>query len=286
MNAPAVPVFKLYGEGLDWTAPDPLHCESIPTRSRLHNWRIDAHRHPDLTQLVYLSEGSAVLDIDGRRTHLNESALQVVPPLCIHGFHFSEQVDGQVLTLAAPLTVRLKEALGTLGSRLEQPGLYPAGPDKPYLDDLFARLSNEYAVPAPGREPLLQSLVTALAVWIGRQAIRLEQPAPSPRGHDYLVAFERLVEAHYREHWRIEGYAERVGITATHLNTLCHRFTGQTAQAVLHQRLLLEAKRLLMYTALSASQVSDALGFSEPAYFSRFFKRLTGATPHAFRQNR
>lgn len=286
MRAAGVPLFKLYGEGLEWSAPDPLHCESIAARSRLHGWRIDAHRHPDLTQLLYVREGSALLDIDGRRTELQQPALQVVPPLCIHGFHFSETVDGQVLTLAAPLVTQLKATLGALGCRLERAELYLAGPDRPHLDHLFAHIGAEYASPAPGREPLLQALVTALAVWIGRQAIR-QEPAPQEApGQAYLARFQALVEAHYREHWSLEAYAGELGITSTHLNNLCRRFAGQNAQAVLHQRLLLEAKRLLIYTALSASQVSDTLGFSEPAYFSRFFKRLSGQTPKAFRQSR
>jgi len=52
----------------------------------------------------------------------------------------------------------------------------------------------------------------------------------------------------------------------------------------LHQRLLLEAKRELVYTSMTISQISDQLGFSEPAYFSRFFKRMTGRSLKEFRQ--
>jgi AraC family transcriptional activator of pobA len=55
---------------------------------------------------------------------------------------------------------------------------------------------------------------------------------------------------------------------------------------LINQRLLLEAKRNLVYTTLTVYQVADSLGFSEPAYFSRFFKRATGLTPKAFRGQR
>ncbi|MNF13714.1 Transcriptional activator NphR [compost metagenome] len=54
---------------------------------------------------------------------------------------------------------------------------------------------------------------------------------------------------------------------------------------MLHQRLLLEANRNLIYTSLTVNQISELLGFSEPAYFTRFFKRLTGITPGAFRRS-
>jgi len=67
---------------------------------------------------------------------------------------------------------------------------------------------------------------------------------------------------------------------------MTRRYAGQSAQALVHQRQLLEAKRLLVYSSMTLSQIADALQFSEPAYFSRFFKRLTGQTPSAFRQQR
>ncbi|MNC62696.1 Bifunctional transcriptional activator/DNA repair enzyme AdaA [compost metagenome] len=69
-----------------------------------------------------------------------------------------------------------------------------------------------------------------------------------------------------------------------HLNNLCRELAGQTALQIIHQRLLLEAKRNLIYTNMSISQLSDGLGFSDPTYFSRFFRRLCGQTPNAFRQ--
>lgn len=54
-----VPVFKLYGAPLEWPTPDLLHCESIPARSRLHDWEIKPHRHADLAQLLYVRKGWA-----------------------------------------------------------------------------------------------------------------------------------------------------------------------------------------------------------------------------------
>lgn len=98
-----------------------------------------------------------------------------------------------------------------------------------------------------------------------------------------MLSFSALIESHFRDQLSIDQYAYRLGITPAHLNNLARRFTGYTAQDMVHQRLVLEAKRQLLYTALSAKQIAEGLGFSEPAYFSRFFKRLTGVSPRAFR---
>jgi len=73
-------------------------------------------------------------------------------------------------------------------------------------------------------------------------------------------------------------------VQSLQLNQLCRALSGQTALQVVHQRLLLEARRSLVYTRMSIGQLSDSLGFSDPTYFARWFKRLSGQTPNAYRR--
>ncbi len=286
MPAPGVPVFKLYGEHRDWPTEDLLHCESIPQRSSLHSWEIKPHRHADLLQLLYVQQGQADVEIEGCTHRIEHPALQVVPPLTIHGFRFSADVQGYVITLSAPLFESLQGSLDGAVGVVSQPACYRVGDDQAQLDPLFASLQREYQQRGPGRDLSLRSLVALLMVWVARQGVS-EPAGPRetlPRGHGLLAKFRALVEAHYREHWGIEHYARELEISAAHLNGLCRRLAGQSALQVVHQRLLLEAKRDLVYTAMTVNQISDYLGFSEPAYFSRYFRRLTGHSPNAFRK--
>lgn len=104
------------------------------------------------------------------------------------------------------------------------------------------------------------------------------------RGEQHFSAFCTLIEAQYNTHPQVHYYARRLGITAAHLNALCRKTVGKSALTLIHERVLLEAKRNLVYTSMTISQVSDAAGFKDPAYFSRFFARMTGMSPRAFRQ--
>lgn len=279
-----IPVFKLYGENLAWPTPDLLHCESIPKRSSLHHWEIKPHRHADLFQLLYVQRGRAAVEVEGRRSDVLEAAIQVVPPLCVHGFQFSEDIEGYVLTIGAPLVVRLEEQLGAPLAVLASSGCYPVGHDRRYINTLFSTLYQEYEGSAPARDMSLHSLVNLLVVWISRRDQQNVPPdSRDGRNQQLLGGFMKLVEQHYREHPAVETLAHRLGISSAHLNSLCRRLAGQTALQVIHQRLLLEAKRNLIYTSMTISQLSDSLGFSDPTYFSRFFRRLSGKTPNAFR---
>ena len=283
----SIPVFKLYGEQQDWLSPDLLHCETISLRSRIHDWEIRPHRHADLCQLLYVHKGRAQVEIEGQHHVLAPSAIQVIPPLCVHGFQFSPDVEGFVLTLAAPLVAQLQAQLGGSMSALQRAASYPAGQDRDYLNSLFNAVQNEYVGAQPARDMLLQSLISVLLVWVTRQVIQRREARQVPqRGREYLSLFNQQVETRFREQPTVEQLAHKVGISVAHLNTVCRELSGQSALQIIHQRLLLEAKRLLIYTPMTVSEVADNLGFADPAYFSRFFRRLNGTSPSVFRAGR
>lgn len=282
----SIPVFKLYGETRAWPTPDLMHFESIPERSRLHDWEIKPHRHVDLMQVLYVKAGSAVLKVEEKVVHVNEPTLQIVPALSVHTFKFSEDIEGHILTLAQPLVHSLVGALD--GAEFSQPLCHEAGNDALYLDMLFSTIGAEYRQRCQGRELALHSLVSLLLVWISRRnaAPLTDEAIATERGIEHLHAFVALLESGYREHWPISRYASRLGLSANHLNSLCRRFSGQSALQIINERLYLEARRCLVYTEMTVNQISDSLGFSEPAYFSRFFKRACGVSPKTFRASR
>lgn len=281
-----IPVFKLYGEVAAWPTPDLIHCESIPERSRLHDWEIKPHRHSDLVQVLYVQAGQAQLSVEDRTTCVTTPVLQVVPALSVHTFRFSEDIQGHILSLARPLVDELEKALDDFPLRTAR--CHALEDDAQYIAMLFAAISAEYRQRGPGRDLMLHSLINLLVVWLSRRGREHAEAdvCVQDRGREHLQAFLQQLESSFREHLTIDQHARRLGISAAHLNALCRRLSDQSALQIVNQRLLLEAKRNLVYTAMTVNQISDSLGFSEPGYFSRFFKRATGQSPKAFRERR
>ncbi|MGM0856920.1 MAG: helix-turn-helix domain-containing protein [Pseudomonadota bacterium] len=286
----SVPVFKLYGETQHWPTPDLMHCESIAERSRLHNWQIRPHRHADLVHVLFIHQGKVTLELEGDRYSLNGATVIVVPSMAIHGFDFSPDIDGHVITLAKPLADHLNTYIGE-HSALKKPGVvHFENPDQGQrIATLINQIDQEYRQPALGRQTLLEALVQALIVELSRltvssgSAIKRYGPRQHDRGRHHLENFQALIEQRYREQPSIEQLAEQLGVSSAHLNMLCRLFAGRSALQLLHERLLLEATRQLTYTNMTIGQVADSLGFSEPAYFTRFFKRNTALSPRDFR---
>lgn len=283
----SIPIFKLYGESGQWHTPDLVHSESIALRSRQHNWQIKPHRHSDLVQLLYLQQGDATAQLDGVAQPLKPPCVVLTSKMCVHGFSFSREVKGYVLSLAAPLVEKMSDHLGTHHTVLMNTRCYDVRDEHALIDTLFATVDREYNSPHVGRELLLESIVSTLVILLSRSTYDTSQQATGvqDKSSQHYSRYLHMVEHDYKTHRSIEDYADELGISSAHLNALCQRFAGHCALHVAHQRLMLEAKRHLIYTSMTISEISDTLGFSEPAYFTRFFKRFTGVSPKVYRSN-
>ncbi|MEO7458058.1 MAG: AraC family transcriptional regulator [Gemmatimonadaceae bacterium] len=110
-----------------------------------------------------------------------------------------------------------------------------------------------------------------------RDSERLVSPIP--------LRYRELVRQQLRTQHRVAAYAAELGVTPGHLNALAKRVLGRTAKQVIEDALVAEARRLLLYAHESAAGVGYRLGFEDPSYFTRFFRRVTGVTPRQFRKD-
>ena len=285
MSLAPVPVYHLYGEQGPELAPDLVHCESIASRSRLHNWEIRPHRHHGLFQMLWLARGRASVELDGRLADLSGGQVLLLPQHCVHGFRFSPDADGEVITLAYAFFQRLQPDLGPALHAMNSPVVctLKRGVERKQIEAAFDAMHEAYAGHDAHRGLLIEAQLVSLLVWLSRLLPAHGDDSPLARGREHLAKFSQWVEANYVQHHPLEFYAGSLGISAAHLNALCRQLTGHSALALVHARLGLEARRYLIYTSMPVKDVSEALGFSDPAYFTRFFKRQTGMAPIVFR---
>lgn len=283
----SVPVYKLYGEREPWPTPDMVHCELIADRSKLHDWQIKLHQHHSLMQMLYLKGGDARVGLDGGYQDMQAGQLIVVPQMCVHGFRFAPNAVGHVVTLGYPLANRLARDIDDAGVVPPTPHIYTVGHhDTTGIDMAFETLQHEYLGNRPHRNAMIEAMLAILLVWVSRQGAHtaVEPAQAADRGRHHFATFSSLIEEHYAEQWTVDQYARTIGITSAHLNNLCRQIVGQSALELIHQRVVLAAKRNLVYTSMTVSTVSYTLGFSDPAYFTRFFKRHVGVSPKEFRR--
>jgi len=117
---------------------------------------------------------------------------------------------------------------------------------------------------------------------------RLAQlPSSSGPGRaQFLVGqFRALVQAHAADGWTVPEYARELGVRVERLSRACRAIAGRSPMRMVHDRRMAEAKRSLMYTAMSVQEVAFSLGFDDPAYFTRFFVRWEGRSPIQFRRS-
>ena len=99
-----------------------------------------------------------------------------------------------------------------------------------------------------------------------------------------LARLRPMIDERFSQHWPVERYAAALGVTSGRLNAACRRVTGLSTLQLVHARLMLEARRSLIYTSHGMAEIGYALGFEDPAYFSRFFTKREGRSPQAFRR--
>ena len=283
-----LPTYALYGEAQAQQSVDALHCESIAERSRLHDWEIRPHRHTALLQILYMARGQVSMRLEADTLNLRGPAVVVVPAGVVHGFRFTPDVQGRVVTVAEPHAQRLLAGQpGLAGSALAARAMaLPAAAAKP-LQTTSDALHQEFAAGHAWRALAVDAALTQLLLALARlpkpNGAGRDSPAAASRADTHAQRFRALVAERFRGQPSMAQLAAELAITPTQLNRVCQRVLGCSALAVLHARLLLEAQRELAYTTMSIKQISLGLGFADAAYFTRFFERQAGSTPSAWR---
>ena len=282
IHSKTVPSVDFYGDSTTWPTKELVYSEALAERSALHDWRIRPHRHTETVQLFLISRGHGRARLDSVWYDVQAPCVVVIPERAIHEFEWNRSSEGYVLSIRSSLTRMLESKMESAGAVFGSVAVIEASD---IVDSLFHQLHAEIVNAKEYTDIALESLLQFLTVWLARVSKASPSVADSHgRAGKHFVKFTTLVDEHHKKHWTVANYSDAIGITPSHLNAICQRVRATSALQIINARLIVAARRELAYTERNISGVATSLGFEDPSYFSRFFRRETGMAPGEYRK--
>ena len=237
--------------------------------------------------LMWIVRGSGTHTIDFRTYSVGDSQLYFLTPGQVHSWELSADIQGYNLFFD-PNFFRSR-----FGNRLYQYPFFHSHQHQPLLEitdqqlllrDLFAYAYAEYEQHRPNRADVFLSFVHILLETANR-LYNQQWVGDDTHLYDRIRQYEELIENQFLSVRAVSDYAAQLNLTPNHLNHICKKVLNKTASQLLHERIVIEAQRLLTHTTQSIKEIGFHLGFDDPAYFVRFFKKQAGQTPVTFRQS-
>ena len=248
----------------------------------------EPHRH-DYHELIWIRAGAGQHAIDGATVAVRPGTITVIGRGQVHVFEEGEGLDGAVVRFSEESLAEPGARRGTpawlLAGRGGRTVVVPGG-EQDRLDALIDALGAELARPPDEHSPELQRhLLTAILLWIERwyDASRTERRADDDAEVQLHRRFTRRLEEDYAAHHDAAHYADALAVPAAALSRALAHVTGRATKDLILDRVMLEAARLLRFTDLSVGEVSHRVGYDDPLYFSRAFKRRHEQSPQAYR---
>lgn len=239
-------------------------------------WRhATLHSHPR-PQLYWFTRGQGRFSIGAVTRGYGPNTAVFIPATTMMSLELSGQVQGEVLDLPLDPTLNLPN----VPFHLRVTSVEAQSQFSGYVD----KIEQEIAAHAAARDEALRAYGLLVSVWIARQLAVHDGTILRDRTHVLAEKYATLVERGFRSGRGVADYAEQLGVTPTHLSRICRDASGRPALAILQERIVHEACRMLVDSDMPAREIAAELGFSSAAYFTRAFSNLTGRTPSEFRK--
>ena len=275
------------------THPNPIHndintgviADYYPFRNKLVIPHRDSFYH------VFLcNQGSGTVTIDFEKFDLQPGRIFFMTPYQVHSWDFTSDSDGYSFNFSE----NIFRSFITTPDYLCQFPFMRGIPDESVIDlsgdalteaiYFFNKLIHESQKKDSFSMEQVCFHLLSLFISICRYEKLPVQKQNTGFGHRLLYNFKNMVNQHYLEKRLPKDYAAMLYITPQRLNALCNDLLGVSAGEIIRDRVLLEAKRLLVNVNMSISEIACKLDFSDNSYFTKFFKKYTSITPEEFRK--
>ena len=239
--------------------------------------------------LLLVTKGSGLHTIDFLEYEVFPGAMFIVSPGQIHHWELSQDIDGHILFFTkeyflTDLNIEKLTRFPIFNSSFSRPFIKLNAAETDSIALKYNLLSKEYKLKATNYHEMVRLYLNAIFIELSRVYVTNNE-----QGHEYnydvlqLNRYEALVDKYYKKHRPISCYSKKMNLTDRQLSYLCKKTVNKTPLEILTERLILEAKRLIIYSDLSINAIANELNFNDYSYFIRFFKKHEQQTPDQFR---
>lgn len=237
------------------------------------------HRHSYYELMLFKTGGGSQL-IDLHSHKILPHSIYLICPGQLHLMKKTPEANGLLIQFSADCP-----ALFSLNPGCIEQVARPAVPEEEFKScyDLALQISHYSKQSLSGSRLISRHY---LAILLLKISLRHAEHPPLLSSADTLLyhRFSTFAEENFRNIRTIKTYEEKLGVSFKKLNSIIKRKTGKTALQMIHHRLLMEIKRMLLYGDLSQKQISYELNFDSTASFNQFVKKLTSYTPNELKQ--
>lgn len=247
------------------------------------------HRH-NYYHLLWMSEAAGTHLLDFETFEARANTVFFVSPGQLHAWASAVRPKGFVINFSTEFFVQMFPRSDDIAQypffhiASDAPVLYLDQAQHDELLPLLLEMEKEMLGRAEACLDIVRSYLLVLLTRLRRLYPARAADGASPQSYSLTKRFKLLIDQHYLDFGPLRDYAERLHVTERQLNDAVKRTLGKTAGEFVHERLVLEAKRLLCNTDMGVAEIGFHLHFEDHAYFSRFFKKRTQLTPGEFKK--
>lgn len=248
------------------------------------------HRH-NFQELLWVKRGHGQHKIDDTILDIQSDTFYLIAHGQVHLFMEGVDLEGYILRFSDDFLPDDMNTSGwdyrmTLFSHFSfHQMLSPHRDDIETFQGIMDAMWVEVQKEAFGQMHILRHFLSILLILLERS--RRNSTVDKTQHDPHLIIFQdfiTLLEENFQIHHDVGFYARQGHLTPRRLSTIVKRCTGRTAKQLILERVILESKRLLTHSNASIKEISYALGFKDPSYFSKVFKNVTGMSPNQFKQ--
>ncbi len=272
-----------------------IHYEHLEKLADFFGRNMPVHHHDRFYQIHVILNGTVRVHLDETSYIVQGPMFFLTPPTVPHAFVTDNNAKGHVITARQQLVWELLGKMVPAGwssnSFINSPLCVALSPKKDPTAErmlhLLSLMADENDHTSLEHRLALKALLQLVLIDITRLSDQ-KQPQQKTRKEDVRIfhRFNELIESHYRDHLTLSQYSEIISVTEARLNEICRRLAGLPSKRLIMDRLMQEARRLLTFSTSPITEISYQLGFKDPAYFARFFRRNAGITATEYRENK